>query len=127
MAVVAATLKESPLYRASGRRTQQWYGTSAEATEITISSAGKGARRLVSVSVKYGGSASTTITVTHNYATIGGTTYDVLLDSTTLSSDTDYVFYPPADHYMGESDTITVVAPLLAGQTARVVITLEVL
>lgn len=127
MATVAASLKESPLHRGTGRRTQQWYATSASNTEITMVSAGNGARRLVSVSVKYGGSASTTVTVTHNYATITGTTYDVLLDSTTLTSDTDYVFYPPADHYLGESDTITVVAPALSGQTARVVVTLEVL
>lgn len=128
MAVVAATKYEKTTLR-DGASVVQFYGVSASATDITISSiAATQPARLISVSVKYGAAASTAITVTHNYlGGPGGTTYDVLLDSTTLSADTDYAFLPSSDWYVNGGDTITVVAPALSGQTARVVITMEVL
>lgn len=128
MATVTATKYEKP-QMGKGVSVAQYFGVSAAATDITMSSiATNQPCRLVSVSVKYGGSASTTITVTHNYlGGPGGSTYDVLLNSTTLSAATDYVFQPPSDWYVNGGDTITVVAPALSGQTARVVITLEVL
>lgn len=129
MATVVATKYEKTVGSDNAFVVQQHYGVSASATDITIASiANLKPARLVSVSVKYSAAASTTVTVTQNY--LGGptgTTYDVLLNSTALSAQTDYLFQPDSDFYINGGDTITVLAPALAAATASVVITLEVL
>ena len=83
-------------------------------------------RRLISVTVKYSAAASTTVTVTHDTLGGPGSGYSVLLNSTALSAQTDYVFQPTGDYFISGNDTITVVAPLLAAQTAKVIITTEI-
>lgn len=131
MATVVSKLKNN--HARSGRSVdiEQWYGTSATNTIITMASGGgvaaqsDGFRRLVSVSVKFSGAASVTCTVTHNYVKIGGGTYDVQIGSIVFAANTDGVYQPTGDWYLADGDTITVVCPAVSGQTAAVVITLE--
>lgn len=126
MATVVATKYERGTSGLRNTSIEQFYGVSASNTDITmLSLTDTRPRRLVSVTVKYGAAASTTVTVTHNLS-VPGSTYDVLLNSTALTADTDYMFQPTGDYFISGGDTITVLAPALAGQTARVVITTEV-
>lgn len=121
MATVAPTKKETR--GIDGRSVIHEYGTSASNTDITISTGSSGVRQLMGVTVKYGGAASTTITITHNFlGGPGGTTYDVLLKSQALSAAADFFWQPDAPWYLQDGDTVTVVAPALSGQTTRVLI-----
>lgn len=146
MATVLATLKGGTL-RFTGNQLEQWYGVSGTNTDITMlggplgtdatlaNGTARGVRRLMMVTVQYSGAASTTVTVTLNYSNVtgapggGGTAggYDVLLDSTALSAAQTYVFRPTGTVDLDVGDTITVLAPALASQVARVVITFETL
>lgn len=127
-----ATVTATRYARATnGRRNTeiiQYFGISATNTDITIASlTDTRPRRLVSVSIKYSANSSTTVTVTHNYlGGPGGTSYDVLLNSTALAAQTDYIFLPSEEIWLSGNDTVTVLAPAVAAATAAVVIEVEI-
>jgi hypothetical protein len=125
MATVTATLKATTQNGRRGIDIQQWSGTSASNTIMTIASGSVGPRRLVSVSVVYGAAFTGTVTITHNYLAIGGTSFDDALESIVFAGNTSGLMRPTGDEYLNDGDTITVVCPALAGQTSRVVLTLE--
>ena len=131
MATVVSAQKSSAARSAGHVNLEQWYGTSGAGAIMTIASGGgvaansDGMRRLVSVSCVYSAAATVTVTVTHNYVKIGGTSYDALLQNIVLTANTTGVYQPTGDWFLADGDTITVVAPLLAAQTSAVVITLE--
>lgn len=127
MAVVVATKYERGTSQLTNTSIEQFYGTSGSGVEITMASlTDTRPRRLISVTVKYSAAASTTVTVTHDTLGGPGSGYSVLLNSTALVAQTDYVFQPTGDYFISGGDTITTVAPLLAAGTAKVIITTEV-
>lgn len=91
---------------------------SAANTLLTVSVPIGDLRQLLFVTVKYSGAASTTITVTINSG--AGAAYDVLLVSTLLSADTDFVYVPDRDIFLANDDSLDVVAPAVVGVTSAV-------
>ncbi len=127
MAVVIATKYERGTSQLTNTSIEQFYGTSGSGVEITMASlTDTRPRRLISVTVKYSAAASTTVTVTHDTLGEPGSGYSILLNSTALIAQTDYVFQPTGDYFISGNDTVTVVAPLLTAGTAKIIITTEV-
>lgn len=93
---------------------------SASNTDITVSTTTGRIRRLLYVTFIYTGSSSTTLTVTLNSG--AGANWDIELDSNTLSSATDYTYFPIYDVIIGDDDIIDAKAPALTAQTAAVAI-----
>lgn len=91
---------------------------SAAGDPLTLSTPSGKLRRLMLVTVKYSGAASTTITVTINSG--AGAAYDVLLDSTLLSAATDYVYIPDEEILLASDDSLDVVAPAVAAVTSAI-------
>lgn len=63
---------------------------------------------LHSVGIKINASVSETITVNDVASVADGSNYDVVLDSTTLSSQQNYIFRPADGHYFKKGDTVKV-------------------
>ena len=124
MAVVAATRTETK----QERHIERWVGTSAAATEITLSSGTTptAPRRLVQVTVSYSAaptSAATTITLNSG----AGSGYDTLLS--TGQTNTRYMVYiPDQEITLMSDDAIDVVAASGGGAlTCGVAIYTEIL
>lgn len=100
-------------------------GTSAANTAQTVSTSAADIVRLLFVTIKYSASASPTVTVTLNSG--AGSSFDTVLSSTVMSSDTDVVFIPDEAIFIEGDDNIDVLAPAGgAGITSSVAIYTEI-
>lgn len=101
-------------------RLDRHFDASAANTSLTVSTPSGDLRKLLYVTVKYTGAASTTITVKINSG--AGAAYDILLSSVALSADTDFVYVPDGDILLASNDTIDVVAPAVTAVTSAIAI-----
>ncbi len=89
-------------------------------TQLTLPVPAGELRQLLFATVKYSGAASTTITVWINSG--AGAAYDVLLDSRTLSANTDYVYIPDGEILLADDDSLVVTAPAVVGVTSAITV-----
>ncbi len=101
-------------------RVDRHFDASVANTSLTVSVPVGELRQLLFVTVKYSGASSTTITGTINSG--AGGAYDVLLFSTALSADTDFVYVPDRDIFLADDDSFDVVAPAVSAVTSAIAV-----
>lgn len=96
---------------------------SSSGSAQTLSTDTSGVRRLVQVTIKYGGgSPSGTATLTLN--SVVGAAYDTLVQSITIGG-TDTVFIPDNELWITDGDAFDLVVPAVTSQVSSAVIYTE--